>query len=142
MTGLLIREGPATELAVAMRILGRLGILAPDGRVATLVGTEVVYLPARGTAPSTMTPYDVAAVLLGDGSPLAGTPPDDAERYVAALRATRGARAAALTADGTLQLTPDLATLVEGLVRAPWAEAEGEARAAGALVGAYPLPES
>ncbi|MDE3102673.1 MAG: hypothetical protein KGJ98_10610 [Chloroflexota bacterium] len=141
MSGLLIREGPATELTVATRILARLGILAPDGRIAVLVGTEVVYLPARGVAASTMTPYDVAALRLRDGSMLAGTPPDDAERYLAALRGTTGARAAALTGGGTMEMTPDLATLVEGLARTPWGEAEGEARAAGALVGAYPVPE-
>lgn len=142
MTGLLIREGPATELTVATRILAHRGLLAPDGRVATMVGSDVLYLPGKATTPSMMTPYDIAAVHVADGSVLAGDPPDDAPRYVAALREARGARAVALLADGTLVTTPDLATMVEGLARMPWAEAEGDARAAGALVGAYPFPET
>src|SRR5258708_30345466 len=91
---MLIREDPATELTVATRILAHAGALASDGRVAALVGTEVVYLAARGISPHTMTPYDVAAVRLGDGSVLAGEPPEDFARYLAALRTT-GSRAAA-----------------------------------------------
>lgn len=141
MTGLLIREGPATELTVATRILAHRGLLAPGGRVALLIGRDVVYLAGRGIAPATMTPYDVCAVLLRDGSVLSGTPPEDGGRYLDALRGARGARVAALAADGAMETTPDLATLVAGLAQMPWPDAEGEARAAGALVGAYPFPE-
>lgn len=141
MSGLLIREGPATELTVATRILAHFGLLGAGGRVAMVVGSDVVYVSAREATPAAMTPYDVAALLVADGSTLAGTPPEDAARYVDALRATRGARVAAVARDGSLVTTPDLATLVEGLARMPWADAEGEARGAGALVGAYPLPE-
>jgi hypothetical protein len=142
VTGLLIREGPATELTVATRILAHRGLLAPEGRVALIVGSDVVYLPGKATTPSMMTPYDIAGVLLADGSTLAGEPPDDAPLYLAALRDARGARAAALMLDGTMTTTPDLTALVEGLARMPWSEAEGEARSAGALVGAYPFPEA
>lgn len=141
MTGLLIREGPATELTVATRILAHRGLLAAEGRIALIVGSEVVYVAGSATTPSMLTPYDIAAVHLSDGSTLAGEPPDDASLYLAALRDARGARAAALMPDGTITTTPDLAALVEGLARMPWSEAEGEARAAGALVGAYPFPD-
>ena len=134
---MLIREGPATELTVATRILAHLGLLADDGRVAIVVGSEVVYVPGRGTSASTLTPYDVAAVRLRDGIDLAGTPPDDAARYLDALRADRSARAAALVTTGEVATAADVVGLVEGLARLPWAEAEGRARAAGALVGAY-----
>lgn len=135
---MLIREGPATELAVAIRILAHRGSLAPDGHVAVLVGSEVVYLPARGTRPATVTPFDMAAVRLGDGLDLAGTPPDDAERYLRALRADPGARAVALAPDGRLVTAAELSALVERLVGLPWPAAEVAARAAGALVGVYP----
>lgn len=134
---MLIREGPATELTVAIRILAHRGSLAPDGHVAVLVGSEVVYLPARGTRPATVTPFDMAAVRLGDGLDLAGTPPDDAERYLRALRADPGARAVALAPDG-LVTAAELSALVERLVGLPWPAAEVAARAAGALVGVYP----
>lgn len=134
----MIREGPATELTVATRILAHLGLLAEGGRVAVLVGTEVVYLPGRGATPATMTPYDVAAVRLADGLDLAGTPPDDAERYADALRRHPAARAAAMTAHGGVTTARDVVDLVERLAGIPWAEAEAAARAAGALVGAHP----
>lgn len=139
MSGLLIRERPATELAVATRILAHLGILAPEGRLALAVGTDLVYLAARGTSPATMTPYDVCAVLRRDGSVLAGTAPDDVARYLGALEAAAGATAVALTADGRVAAAPDLRALVEGSSGAAWPEAEASARAAGALVGAYPF---
>lgn len=138
---LLIREGPATELTVATRILSHLGLLGADERIVMLVGSEVVYLAARGVSPSTMTPYDVAALRIGDATVLAGTPPDDAERYVSALRAARGARVAA-HARGQMHTAPDLEALVAGLAGRPWSEAEAGARAAGALVGAYPGGEA
>jgi len=137
---MLIREEPATELTVATRILARAGALAPDGRVAVAVGSDVLYLAARGASPHTMTPYDVAALHVADGTVLYGDPPDDAERYRDALRRSPEARAAALTADGTLVTAASLRACVAALLGTPWDDAESDARAAGALIGAYPLP--
>jgi len=137
---MLIREEPATELTVATRILARAGALAPDGRVAVVVGTDVVYVTARGASPHTMTPYDVAALHLADGTVLFGDPPDDAERYRDALRRSPDARAAALAADGRLVTAASLRACVAALLGTSWDYAESEARAAGALIGAYPLP--
>jgi hypothetical protein len=136
---MLIRESPATELAVATRLLARAGALAPDGRVAQLVGTDVVYLASRATAAPTVTPYDVCAQHVADGSILYGEPPADAERYRLALSGTPRARAAALAADGTLVTADSLRACVAALLGRPWDEAEAEARAAGALIGAYPV---
>jgi hypothetical protein len=120
---------------VATRILAHRGLLAPDGRVAALVGSEVVYVAGRGVSTATMTPYDVCALRLADGAVLAGTPPDDAVAYLQALRRAP-ARAVARTA-AEFTTAPDVASLVAGLCRSSWDEAEGEARAAGALMGAY-----
>lgn len=139
---LLIREGPATELTVATRILAHLGLLAGDGRVALVVGSEVVYLAARGARAATMTPYDVAALRLGDGLGLAGDPPGDAERYLAALRADRGAGAAALSADGAMATAGGVVALVERLSGTAWSEAEARVRSGGGLVGVYPAEPS
>lgn len=138
MTALLIREGPATELTVATRILAHLGLLPGDGRVALVVGSEVVYVAARGVLAATMTPYDIAAVRLRDGLDLTGTPPDDAEAYLAALRADRRAAAAARAAGGAMVSAANVVALVERLSGLAWSEAEARARAAGGLVGAYP----
>lgn len=138
---MLIREAPATELTVATRILARAGVLAADGCMALLVGSEVVYLPGRGVAAASMTPYDVAAVRLADGLPLGGDPPDDAERYLAALRRAGEARAAALRQDGTLVTAPSARDCVAALLGRPYDDLEAEARLSGALFGAYP-PES
>jgi hypothetical protein len=102
-----------------------------------LVGSEVVYIGGRGASPATMTPYDVAAVRLRDGIVLAGDPPDDVERYLGALRAERTARAVASVPDGAAT-GADAVELVERLSGVSWAVAEGRARAAGALLGAYP----
>lgn len=135
---LLIREGPATEVTVATRILAHLGLLAADGRVAMLVGSEVMYVGGRGASAATLTPYDVCALRLADGIELAGAPPAAAQRYRDALRADRSARAAALVAPDDVVTAPDVVALVERLSGAAWAEAEGQARAAGALLGAYP----
>lgn len=123
-------------MTVATRILAHLGLLAAEGRVALLVGCEVVYLCGRGASVATMTPYDVAAVRLGDGLELAGAPPADTERYLAALRAT-GSRAVAGLASGEMAVAPDAAGLVELVTGLRWADAEGRARSAGALLGAY-----
>ena len=138
---MLIREAPATELTVATRILAGAGALAPDGRMALLVGSEVVYLAGRGIAAASMTPYDVAAVRLADGLPLGGDPPDDAERYLAALREVPSARAAALRSDGTLVTAASARACVAALLGRPYEALEAEARITGALFGAYP-PES
>ena len=138
---MLIREAPATELTVATRILARAGALAADGRMALLVGREVVYLPSRGVAGASMTPYDVAAVRLADGLALGGDPPEDAERYLAALRAASDSRAAALRSDGTLVTAPSARACVAALLGRPYEDLEAEARLTGALFGAYP-PES
>lgn len=138
---MLIRETPATELTVATRILARAGVLAPDAYLALLVGSEVVYLPGRGVAAISMTPYDVAAVRLADGLPLGGDPPDDAERYLAALRGAGGAHAAAVRRDGTLVTAPSARDCVAVLLGRSYEDLEAEARVTGALFGAYP-PES
>ncbi len=137
---MLIREEPATELTVATRILARAGALASDGGVAVVVGSDVVYLMGRGVSPYTMTPYDVAAMHVSDGAVLYGDPPDDAERYRDALCRSPDARAAALAADGTLVTAPSVRACVAALLGTSWDDAESEARAAGALIGAYPLP--
>jgi len=138
---MLIREAPATELTVATRILARAGALAADGRMALLVGREVVYLSGRGVVAASMTPYDVAAVRLADGLPLGGDPPEDAERYLAALRAAADSRAAALRSDGTLVTAASARACVAALLGRPYEDLEAEARLTGALFGAYP-PES
>ncbi|MDQ3401388.1 MAG: hypothetical protein M3470_10335 [Chloroflexota bacterium] len=135
---MMIREAPATELTVASRILARAGVLAEDGRMALLVGSEVVYLAARGIAVASMTPYDVAALRLADGLPLGGDAPDDAERYLAALRSSTLARAAALSRDHTVVTAPSARACVAALLGRPYEELENEARLTGALFGAYP----
>jgi hypothetical protein len=135
----LIREAPATELTVATRILARAGVLASEGRVAALVGSEVVYLARRGVTPLSMTPYDVAAVRLADGLELYGDPPDDVARYLAALRAARGARAAALRADGHVVTAGSVRDCVAALLGRPFEDLEAEARLVGTLFGAYPI---
>jgi len=134
----LIREDPATELTVATRILAHSEALAADGRVALLTG-EVVYVAGAGIANHTMTPYDVTIVRLRDGLDLFGTPPADVARYLDALRSSPGSKAVALAADGTLVTADGLGALVLTLLQRPWAEAEAQAKAAGALIGAYPV---
>jgi len=134
----LIREDPATELTVATRILAHADAIAADGRVALLTG-EVVYLAGAGIANHTMTPYDVTIVRLRDGLDLFGTPPADVMRYLDALRSNPGSTAAALAADGTLVTADGLGALVLALLHRPWADAEAQAKAAGALIGAYPV---
>ena len=136
---MLIREVPATELTVATRILARAGALAPGGRVALRVGTEVVYLAGRGVSSGGMTPYDVAAVRLPDGLELGGDPPDDVGLYLAALSADPQARTAAPRADGTMVTAPSVRECVAALLGRPYEDLEAEARATGALFGAYPV---
>jgi len=134
----LIREDPATELTVATRILAHADALAADGRLVLLTG-EVVYVAGAGVSNHTMTPYDVTIVRLRDGLDLFGTPPDDIGRYLDALRANPEGRTAALATDGTLVTADSLPNVVATLLHRPWAEAEAHAKAAGALIGAYPV---
>ncbi|MHB8630301.1 MAG: hypothetical protein ACYC9W_00030 [Candidatus Limnocylindria bacterium] len=135
---MLIREAPATELTVATRILAHANALAAEGRVALLIG-EVVYLAGAGVANRTMTPYDVTIVRLRDGIDLFGAPPGDVGRYLDALRAHPTARAVALAADGTLVSADSLPSVVATILHRPWDDAEAHAKAAGALIGAYPV---
>ncbi len=135
---MLIREAPATELTVATRILARANVLGEHGRMALLVGSEVVYVAARGIAAASMTPYDVAVLRLADGLPLGGDPPEDAERYLEVLRRSVDARAAALGRDGSLVTAPSARACVAALLGRPYDELEAEARLTGALFGAYP----
>jgi len=134
----LIREDPATELTVATRILAHTDALAADGRVALLTG-EVVYGSGARIPHRTMTPYDVTIVRLRDGLDLFGMPPVDVARYLDALRSSPGSTVAALAADGTLVTADGLGPLVQVLLHRPWDEAEAQAKAAGALIGAYPV---
>jgi hypothetical protein len=134
----LIREDPATELTVATRILAHADALAADGRLVLLTG-EVVYVAGAGVSNHTMTPYDVTIVRLRDGLDLFGTPPADIGRYLDALRANAEGRTAALSADGTLVTADTLSSVVAALLHRPWDEAEAHAKAAGALIGAYPV---
>jgi hypothetical protein len=134
----LIREDPATELTVATRILAHANALAGDGRVVVVTG-EVVYIAGAGISNHTMTPYDVTIARLRDGLDLFGTPPDDIGRYLDVLRAHPEARAAALAVDGTLVTADSLAGLIGAVLHRPWDEAEAQAKAAGALIGAYPV---
>lgn len=135
---MLIREEPATELTVATRMLAHAGALAADGRVALLTG-EVVYVAGEGVPNVTMTPYDVTIVRLRDGTELWGTPPRDVSRYLDALRVRPTARAVAIAADGTVVTAESLRSVVVALLGRPWDAAEAEAKAAGALIGAYPV---
>jgi hypothetical protein len=134
----LIREEPATELTVATRILAHGGALAADGRVALVTG-EVVYVAADGVSNHTMTPYDVTIVRLRDGLELFGDVPRDVRRYLDALRARPESTAAALAADGTLVTADSLRGVVAALLGRSWDDAEAHAKAAGALIGAYPV---
>jgi len=135
---MLIREDPATELTVATRMLAHANALAERGQVVLLTG-EVVYVAGQGMSNHTMTPYDVTIVRLSDGLELFGTPPSDVGRYLDALRAHPEARAAALAADGTLVTGASLPSVVGTLLHRPWDEALAHAKAAGALIGAYPV---
>lgn len=154
-TWVLIREQPATELTVATRILARADALAPEGRI-TLRLYDVLYVAGRGVSNHTMTPYDVAAVLLADGSPLLGVPPDDLDEYVAAHRATPGSESVGRGSDGVIVAAASLRacaiTLLARRRGGPrthgpsleqvWAELVAEARISGALIGAFPTEDA
>jgi len=139
---LLIREVPATELTVATRILAHLGALPRGGRLALRVGADVVYLAGREVLAEVMTPYDVAAVRLADATVLAGDPPGDAERYLAALRSDGSAQVAAAARDGGIVTGTALGAVVERLTGLEWGEALDRTRGLGGLVGAYPAEAS
>lgn len=153
-TGVLIREQPATELTVATRILARADALAPDGRI-TLRLHDVVYVAGRGVSNHTMTPYDVVSVLVADGMPLLGVPPDDVAEYVAAHRAAQDAQSVARGSDGTIVAAPSLRACALALLarrrgerevdpaslERVWEELVADARIAGALMGAFPAED-
>ena len=149
---MLVREQPATDLTIATRILSRAGALGPDGRI-TLRLNDVLYVAGRGVGLATMTPYDVAVVLVSDGSTLHGTPPEDLAAYLDAHRRHSGAGSVALAVDGTYLSAPSLrACTVAALRRARGEDEEGDeatiervwldliaqARVSGALIGAFP----
>ena len=148
---MLIREQPATELTIATRILARAGALAPDGRI-TLRLHDVLYVAGRGVSNHTMTPYDVMSILIADGSPLLGVPPDDLDEYLAAHRAAPQAESVGRGSDGVVIAAPSLRACATTLLarhrdeRGPdaaslehvWEDLVAEARISGALIGAFP----
>lgn len=154
-TGVLIREQPATELTVATRILARAEALAPEGRI-TLRLHDVLYAAGRGVSNHTMTPYDIVSVLLVDGTPLLGVPPDDMEDYVAAHGAAPDAESVGRGSDGIIVAAPSLRACAMLLLarrrgeRGPdaaslervWEELVADARIAGALIGAFPSEDA
>jgi hypothetical protein len=147
----LIRDRPATERTVATRILARADALAPDGRI-TLRLRDVVYVAGRGVSNHTLTPYDVVSILLADGAPLLGAPPDDIEDYLAAHRAAADAESVGRGLDGVIVAASSLRACAIALLarrrgeRGPdaaslervWQELVADARVAGALIGAFP----
>ena len=154
-TAVLIREKPATELTVATRILARAEALPSDGRL-TLRLHDVVYVAARGVSNHTMTPYDVASVLLADGSPLVGVPPDDIDAYLSAHRAAPAAESVGRGADGVVVAAPTLRACAmrllarrrgerepaEASVERAWEGLVADARISGALIGAFPAEDT
>lgn len=149
---MLVREQPATDLAVATRILARAHAIADDGRI-TLRLRDVMYIGGRDTIPATMTPYDVAVLLVSDGSVLHGTPPADVAVYLARHAGTH-IGSVARAADGALLTGPDLRscavaalrhargedeTIDTDVIERTWLELVADARVTGALVGAFPV---
>jgi ribulose-5-phosphate 4-epimerase/fuculose-1-phosphate aldolase len=152
----LVREQPASDLAVATRILARAGALAMDGRITQRLG-DVVYVGARGIGLATMTPYDVAVVLLSDGSTLHGAPPEDMAAYLDAHRRSGHiASVARVATDEYLTASSLPACVVAALRRSrgegqthdnaaierAWLDLVQQARIAGALIGAFPEEET
>ena len=149
---MLVREQPATDLTIATRILSRAGALAPEGRI-TLRLNDVLYVAGRGVGLATMTPYDVAVLLVSDGSTLHGTPPDGLAAYLDAHRRNGHAASVALAADGTYVSAPSLRGCVVATLRRArgeeetgddatiervWLDLVAQARVTGALIGAFP----
>ena len=152
---MLVREQPATDLTIATRILARAGALTEDGRV-TLRLNDVVYIAGRGVGLATMTPYDVAVLLVVDGSTLHGTPPADAASYLAAHQRWPAAASVARLADGTYvsasslrgcvvaalrQLRGEDATTDDAIIEHLWLDLVAQARVSGALIGAFPTDD-
>ncbi len=152
---MLVREQPATELAIATRILARAGALSAEGRI-TIRLHDVCYVGGRGISLATMTPYDVAVLLLRDGSVLLGTPPDDAASYLEAHRRWPSASSVARLPDGTYVSAASLRGCVvaalrrargevadtdEATIERVWLELVSQARISGALIGAFPTED-
>jgi hypothetical protein len=152
---MLVREQPATDLTIATRILSRAGALAPDGRV-TLRLNDVLYIGGRGIGLATMTPYDVAVLLLRDGSTLHGSPPADVAAYLDAHRRMSDAASVARVGDGEYVSAQSLrgcvvaalrrargeeATRDEAVIEQAWLDLVSHARISGALIGAFPTED-
>lgn len=152
---MLVREQPATDLTIATRILARAGALAPEGRI-TLRLYDVLYLCGRAASLATMTPYDVAVLLLSDGSTLHGEPPDDAAAYVGAHRRWPDAMSVARVSDGAYVSAATLRACVvaalrhvrgehgtddDATIEHVWLELVAQARVSGALIGAFPTED-
>jgi hypothetical protein len=153
---MLVREQPAVELAIATRILFRAGALTPEARVTVRLN-DVVYIGGRGVGLATITPYDVAVLLLADGSTLHGMPPADAAAYLDAHRRSPTAGSVARVGTGEYLSAPSLRACVVAAVRrsrgedersdeltieAIWNELVSEARISGALIGAFATDEA
>lgn len=152
---MLVRERPATELTVATRILSRAGALAPDGRITLRLG-DVLYIGGRGAGLATITPYDIAVVLLSDGSSLHGLPPDDTAAYLDAHRRTPDTVSVARVGEGEYLCAPSLRSCVVAALRRArgeeatsdditierlWTDLVAQARISGALIGAFATDE-
>ena len=153
---MLVREQPATDLAIATRNLARAGALATDGRITQRLG-DVLYVGGRGIGLATMTPYDVAVVLVSDGSLLHGTAPDDIDAYLDAHRRNGHIGSVARVATDEYVTAPSLRACVvaalrrargedqthdEATIERAWLELVQQARIAGALIGAFPEEEA
>jgi hypothetical protein len=152
---MLVREQPATDLAIATRILARAGALAPDGRITQRLG-DVFYIGGRGVSLATMTPYDVAVVLVSDGSTLHGTAPDDVGAYLEAHRGSTNIGSVARVGGDEYLTAPSLRACVvaalrrsrgegpthdDATIEQAWLDLVQQARIAGALIGAFPEDE-
>jgi hypothetical protein len=103
-----------------------------------------------------MTPYDIVSVLLADGTPLLGVPPDDMDEYLAAHHAAPDAESVGRGSDGVIVAAPSLRACAAVLLarrrgeRGPddasleraWDELVADARIAGALIGAFPTEDA
>jgi hypothetical protein len=151
----LVREQPATDLTIATRILARAGALSPEARVTVRLH-DVLYIAGHGVGLTTMTPYDVAVVLVEDGSVLHGSPPADVPAYVDAHRRWPHAASVARLPDGTYVSAPTLRGCVVAALRRAhgeeaatddstiehaWLELVAQARITGALIGAFPTDD-